>query len=49
MGSVRVVVLGPKIEPAETAHPALLNLTPVSFDTMCLRFSSYREECKEVA
>ena len=49
MGSVWVVVLGPEVEPAETAHLALLNLTPVSFDTMCLRFSGYREELKEVA
>ena len=48
MGSVWVVVLGPEVEPAETAHLALLNLTLVSFDTMCLRFSGYREESKDV-
>ena len=49
MGSVRVVVLGPEIKPAEIAYPALLNLTPVSFDTIFLRFSGYREEFEEVA
>ena len=49
MGSVWIVVLGPEVKPAETAHLALLDLTPVSFDTMCLRLSSYREGLKEVA
>ena len=49
MGSVWVVVLGPEIEPAKMRHPALLNLVLVLFDTMFLRFSSYREEVKEAA
>ena len=48
MGSVRVVILRPEVEPAEIAHLALLDLMPVLFDTTRLRFSSYHEEVEEV-
>ncbi len=49
MGTVGVVVSISEIKPPDVTYMTLLNLLPMSFDTVRLMFSSSFRESEEVA